>query len=100
MANGNGLLSIKLSKEQWERMSPAEKEEHTFYCLCYLVGEAQKNKLTERPCGTLNNAPNECPSACDKPVCELPNAKPAMVAALCICSRASSSLPSAYARGK
>ncbi len=48
MANGNGLLSIKLSKEQWERMSPAEKEEHTFYCLCYLVGEAQKNKLTER----------------------------------------------------
>jgi len=48
MANGDGLLSIKLSKEQWERMSPAEKEEHTFYCLCYLVGEAQKNKLTER----------------------------------------------------
>ena len=48
MANGSGLLSIKLSKEQWERMSPAEKEEHTFYCLCYLVGEAQKNKLTER----------------------------------------------------
>lgn len=48
MANGNGLLSIKLSKEQWERMSPAEKEEHTFYCLCYLVGEAQKDKLSER----------------------------------------------------
>ena len=48
MANGSGLLSIRLSKEQWERMSPAEKEEHTFYCLCYLVGEAQKNKLTER----------------------------------------------------
>ena len=48
MANGNGLLSIKLSKEQWERMSPAEKEEHTFYCLCYLVGEAQKDKFSER----------------------------------------------------
>ncbi len=48
MANGIGLLSIKLSKEQWERMSPAEKEEHTFYCLCYLVGEAQKDKLSER----------------------------------------------------
>ena len=48
MANGNGLLSIKLSKEQWERMNTAEKEEHTFYCLCYLVGEAQKNKLIER----------------------------------------------------
>ncbi len=48
MANGNGLLSIKLSKEQWERMSPTEKEEHTFYCLCYLVGEAQKDKFSER----------------------------------------------------
>lgn len=48
MANGIGLLNIKVSKEQWERMSPTEKEEHTFYCLCYLVGEAQKNKLTER----------------------------------------------------
>ena len=48
MANGDGLLSIKLSKEQWARMSPVEKEEHTFYCLCYLVGEAQRNKLTER----------------------------------------------------
>ena len=48
MANGNGLLSIKLSKEQWERMGPTEKEEHTFYCLCYLVGEAQKDKLSER----------------------------------------------------
>ena len=48
MANDNGLLSIKLSKEQWERMSPTEKEEHTFYCLCYLVGEAQKDKFSER----------------------------------------------------
>jgi hypothetical protein len=48
MANGNGLLNIKVSKEQWERMSPTEKEEHTFYCLCYLVGEAQKDKFSER----------------------------------------------------
>ncbi len=48
MANGNGLLSIKLNREQWERMDAAEKEEHTFYCLCFLVGEAQKDKLTER----------------------------------------------------
>ena len=48
MANGIGLLNIKVSKEQWERMSPTEKEEHTFYCLCYLVGEAQKDKFSER----------------------------------------------------
>ena len=48
MANGIGLLNINVSKEQWERMSPAEKEEHTFYCLCYLVGEAQKDKFSER----------------------------------------------------
>lgn len=48
MANGIGLLNINVSKEQWERMSPTEKEEHTFYCLCYLVGEAQKDKFSER----------------------------------------------------
>ena len=48
MVNGIGLLNIKVSKEQWERMSPTEKEEHTFYCLCYLVGEAQKDKFSER----------------------------------------------------
>ena len=48
MANGDVFLSIKMDKSHWDRMTDQDRSDHTFWCLCYLVEEAQKNKLTER----------------------------------------------------
>jgi len=48
MANGNGLLSIKVDLKRWKELSDEERTEHTFFALQYLTQEAQKNKFTER----------------------------------------------------
>jgi hypothetical protein len=48
MANGENCLSIAVDLAQWKRMTEDERIEQTFYCLRYLVGQAQQKRFVER----------------------------------------------------